>query len=218
VLERAWKMLECTIRDFKIEFGIDRDGCLRVADVIDADSWRLRDKDGNELSKQLFRDDHPLAEVETAYEIVSNLTARFAIPKQGILFLRKNESDPIPEAVARFKEPSIEMRIVASNEFGSWAAYRDGLHGVEAEFPQGLVVINEVGLTKANAFNARNRLVCPVIATKTGRTEIGPLDTTLPVAWIPQIENALEYALKIFAVSNPAAYMLHKIKEEERRR
>lgn len=41
VLENAWKSLDCSLIDMKIEFGVTEDGELVLADLIDSDSWRL---------------------------------------------------------------------------------------------------------------------------------------------------------------------------------
>ena len=77
LLEDAWAQLECHLIDFKIEFGITTDGYLVVADVIDNDSWRLRTKNWEELSKQLFRDNVNMEEVSSKYQLVAELSDNF---------------------------------------------------------------------------------------------------------------------------------------------
>lgn len=91
VLERALRKLGVVIWDLKIEFGLIPDGDdgyqLVVADVIDADSWRVKDEEGNPLSKQVFRDaifdgeisEADLAKVSEVYQIVAGLSGRLAL-------------------------------------------------------------------------------------------------------------------------------------------
>ena len=74
VLEQAFSLLGTTLEDMKIEFGYQKQsGSIILADVIDNDSWRII-KDGEELSKQRFRDGDSKKAVETVYEVVAELS------------------------------------------------------------------------------------------------------------------------------------------------
>ena len=78
VLEKAWQRLDATLQDIKFEFGMLPNGDIVMADVVDLDSWRL-DWYGQQVSKQGYRDDDPLAKVLSTYQLgamLSNLLVR----------------------------------------------------------------------------------------------------------------------------------------------
>ncbi len=67
ILEQAWRqMANANLVDLKIEFGVTSDGELIVADVIDADSWRLwPDGDPNQAwDKDYYRQHADASRIE----------------------------------------------------------------------------------------------------------------------------------------------------------
>lgn len=72
-LRDAWRMLEGTLYDFKLEFGVLLDGSVVLADVVDCDSWRVKWND-IQLSKQGYRDGDDLNRVLSVYRLAASLT------------------------------------------------------------------------------------------------------------------------------------------------
>ena len=71
IIEDIFRLVNIALVDFKVEVGVDSQGQLVISDVIDNDSWRLRTLAGwRELSKELFRQNKDMKEIEEAYEFV----------------------------------------------------------------------------------------------------------------------------------------------------
>lgn len=70
-LKAAWAGDGWDLGDFKVEFGWTVFGQLVIADVIDNDSWRLKDDQGVERSKQTIRDGKPIPEAANDFELVA---------------------------------------------------------------------------------------------------------------------------------------------------
>ncbi len=69
-----WKPLGIDLVDFKLEFGLDSDGSLLLADEITPDGCRLWDAEtGEKLDKDRFRFD--LGDVESSYARLTDLVA-----------------------------------------------------------------------------------------------------------------------------------------------
>ena len=138
LLEGAWKTLGYRLVDFKIEFGIDVEGNLVVADVIDNDSWRLRTADWEEISKQTFRDNHPLKDVQENYAHVAAMVEQFRIPKQALIYWRGSDKDELP----KFDLPtSIATEDVIISMHKEPLKGADKLEELHAKYPQGAVII-----------------------------------------------------------------------------
>lgn len=102
ILEKAWQLQEYQLIDFKVEFGLTRNGELLLADVIDNDSWRVLDQTGTHIDKQLYRNGNELALVKTKFELAAELTGRFRIPRQSLTLLHASddhELDPFYEEI-----------------------------------------------------------------------------------------------------------------------
>lgn len=79
IVRDAWeKLFGFHLLDMKGEFGIDPAGILRLSDVLDNDSWRLRTRTWEEVSKEGHRQGKDLGEVEQDYALVAHLVEKFS--------------------------------------------------------------------------------------------------------------------------------------------
>src|SRR5207302_2741481 len=78
-LEKAWQLEGGTLVDLKVEFGLDANGNLLLADVIDNDSWRVLEG-GSYIDKQVYREGGALDDVAAKYRHVANVTSHFQEP------------------------------------------------------------------------------------------------------------------------------------------
>ena len=219
VLEGAWKTLGYRLIDFKIEFGIDADGSLVVADVIDNDSWRLRTDDWKELSKQNFRDGHPLKDVQEDYVGVAQLISQITIPKQAIIFWRGSKDDKLEDFSA---VPGIAKEDIVISGHKSPQAAIDTLNELHAKYPEGAVIIAIVGMSNGLGPMLSARTPWPVLSycntTSTNPEDVWSnlrMPSQVPNATFLSIKNAHLFALNILSMRNPIAYMERELAIEK---
>ena len=211
VLEGAWNTLGLRLIDFKIEFGLDANGNLVVADVIDNDSWRLRDAQWQELSKQAFRDGEELGAVEKKYALVAELSKRLRIPRQALLIWRGSDKDSVLGNVSLPKSVSPVQIIVSGHK--SPQVTLDELEAVQAQYPDGGVIISAVGMSNGLGPILAARTTWPVIALPL-TVDQHPEDvwsslrmpSRVPLMTVCNPKNAVLAALNILAASNPEVY------------
>lgn len=219
VLEGAWAQLGCRLIDFKIEMGVASNGELVVADVIDADSWRLRDANWQELSKQLFRDNAEMDLIADKYALVAKLAERFRIPKQAIVVWRGSDKDPLPEIP---QMAGVDMVSVVMSGHKSPGACLKKLEELLTLYPEGGVILACVGMSNGLGPTLAARTSWPVIAIPL-TAEVRPHDawsslevpSQVPLMTVLSQKNAVLAALNILAQKHPVAYMHRQYALEE---
>ncbi len=221
LLEGAWASLGCRFIDIKIEVGTTESGQLVVADVIDNDSWRLRNAQWQELSKEAFRQNEKLSEVERKYEIVASLVQQFRIPQQGLILWRGSSKDTgikVPDHVY----DAIDVQEVTLSGHKSPNMCIKKLEEIMAQYPDGGVILVKAGMSNGLGPMTAARTPWPVIAVPASIKEF-PQDvwsnirmpSEVPLATICSEQNAVQFAVEILAQKNPLLYMKRQKQIEE---
>lgn len=217
-LEGAWNNLGYRIIDMKIELGIDEEGNLMVADVIDNDSWRLRDADWQELSKEAFRQGEELDEVEKKYGFVASLSKSFQIPKQALVLWRGSESDLFPETKIFENLSDISIEEVTMSGHKSTQMCLEKLEEILGRYPGGGVIIAKVGRSNGLGPIIAARTSWPVIAIPATMDSFSPdvwsslrMPSKVPLATLWPESNAILLAAEILAQKNPVLYQRRQI-------
>jgi phosphoribosylaminoimidazole carboxylase PurE protein len=190
-----------------------------VSDVIDNDSWRLRNSQWKEFSKQAFRDGETLNEVESNYVFVADLVKDFPeIIPQVIVLWTGSDKDEMPEAP---KIPGIEVvkKIISAHKKTSLCLSE--LKNLEREFPGGGVIVAKVGLSNGLGPVLSTHTHWPVISIPaTAKNFPGDawsslrMPSDIPMAVIERDANAIDFAINILAKKNPIAYMERRFRME----
>jgi phosphoribosylaminoimidazole carboxylase/phosphoribosylaminoimidazole-succinocarboxamide synthase len=227
VLEKAWQVASCNwwrLVDFKVEFGRNYDKKLVLSDVIDSDSWRVKDPNGLDLSKQSYRNGASLEVVLAQYQLAADFTSRFAIPTQKIIIWKGSAKDD-SSFIKNFILNTLEERDYV--EIVECSMHKQPVKGVKKiveltqRFP-GSVIIALVGMSNGAG---------PILSTQSASTVINVpasvkdfpddiysslrLPSNVPALTVMNGENAALAALKILAMSNPYIYMRTRFDQEK---
>ena len=226
ILEKAWAIEGRTLVDYKVEFGIDANGKLLLADVIDNDSWRVLEN-GAYIDKQIYRDGGGLDDVVIKYRHVSKLTDHFGLPRQQIILWCGSESDktaPFDKALDEIVGDNpfpLFNRVVCSAHKEPIAA-ADLLNRLVQETPDS-VIIAYVGRSNGLGPIASAQSTTPVITVPASAKEF-PEDvwsslrapSKVPVMTVLEPSNAVLAALQILSGRNPMIYAALRTDIEKR--
>ena len=226
LLEKAWQIVGRRLVDLKMEFGEDREGRLLLADVIDNDSWRVLDGDGNYIDKQLYRDGADLATVTAKYRLVAELTERFTVPQQRLILWRASYDDNLSPLEAAFLH-YCDYKHLCEGTIVTASLHKEPVRAYEKimrllqEIPDSVVIVC-VGRSNGAGPMLSAQVSIPVITVPMLWQEF-PEDvwsslrtpSEVPVATILDPANAVLSALQILAMRNPRLYAaLCGIREE----
>lgn len=215
------------IIDCKFEFGIDQKGRLRIADVVDSDSWRVLDLNNEHYDKQTYRDGEDIEKVMNKYRIMAGLTGLLRLPTQQIIVWTGSEKDdtsPITQAICKYTP----LRLGGCRvQYTTRSMHKQPVLGcyeitnLVHKIPDS-VVIALIGMSNGAGPILSTQVTVPVITVPANYKGF-PNDiwsslrtpSNTPVMTTLSMENAALAALQILAMKNPMIYMQLRASQEK---
>ena len=227
VLEKAWQLQGKRLVDFKVEFGLGPKGQLLLADVIDNDSWRVLDNDGQYIDKQVYRDGGSLDEVARKYLMVSELTNGFSLPKQQVVIWTGSMNDDVSLIQKAFEPFKGRYPSLAVN-YEICSVHKEPIKAIERlqQIVQNVtdsVIIALIGRSNGAGPVLSAHTTVPVITVPESFKSF-PDDvwsslrtpSNVPVMTVLEQSNAVLAALNILSARSPWLYMMLRQELEKR--
>ncbi|MEI8311154.1 MAG: phosphoribosylaminoimidazolesuccinocarboxamide synthase [Verrucomicrobiota bacterium] len=229
ILEKAWQLEARTLVDFKVEFGLTKNGGLLLADVIDNDSWRVLEN-GAYIDKQVYRDGGKLDDVAEKYRLVAGITDHFRLPQQQVIIWRGSDKDdvtPVVNALDQLSGGSADSRRLKIT-IATCSIHKEPVRGLDElnrlvqQVPD-TVVIAFIGRSNGAGPTLSASTTVPVITVPASFKDF-PEDvwsslrtpSNVPVTTVLEPSNAAMAALEILALRNPQLHMALREQLEER--
>ncbi len=231
ILEKAWQLEGRTLVDFKVEFGLSKNGALLLADVIDNDSWRVVEN-GAYIDKQVYRDGGKIDDVAEKYRRVAEITSHFRLPTQQVIVWRGSDKDDVSSVVKALDQlcggysdaASQRLKLTTSTCSIHKEPVRglNELHSLVQQVPDS-VVIAYIGRSNGAGPTLSASTTVPVITVPASFKDF-PEDvwsslrtpSNVPVTTVLEPSNAAMAAIEILALRNPLLYMFLREQVEER--
>jgi len=231
ILEKSWQLEGRTLVDFKVEFGLTKNGTLLLADVIDNDSWRVLES-GAYIDKQAYRDGGKLDDVAAKYRHVAGITDRFRLPVQQVILWRGSEKDDVTPLVNALNQlsgdtagggqSSLKIHTATCSIHKEPVRGFNELHRLVQQVPD-TVIIAYIGRSNGAGPTISACTAVPVITVPASFKDF-PEDvwsslrtpSNVPVMTVLEPSNAALAAIEILALRNPQLYMRLREQLEER--
>jgi len=227
LLEGFWGTLGYRLVDFKLEFGVENPGDkpedwrIRVGDVIDGDSWRLRTLDWEEMSKERFRQGEAASEVLDKYQVVLGALEGFWVEQDLVVLWTGSDKDDTG-GFPVVNNPWLETDVMAISGHKGTVKALKALEAMRVGFRRG-VIVDRVGLSNG---------LGPVLASHTDWQVVNwpdlrgagsksnvwsslAMPSNVPCVTVLRGSNAALAAYGVLAPGNPWCYMVRRYAAEQ---